>query len=100
LKGYGFNRQKPLGKYIADFYCKNLKLVIELDGRSHNDKQEKDSIREKELIEKGLKIFRFSEATAIKNPDFIENAILKYILDYEDKSPHPPLKRGRQEIFK
>lgn len=63
LKGYGFNRQKPLGKYIADFYCKKLNLVIELDGRSHNDRQENDSIREKELNNMGLKILRLRRAS-------------------------------------
>lgn len=36
LNGYKFNRQKPLGNYIADFYCKQLKLVIEIDGNSHS----------------------------------------------------------------
>ena len=30
-----FTRQKPLGRYIADFYCSELRLVIELDGDSH-----------------------------------------------------------------
>ena len=32
---YGFNRQKPLGRYIVDFYCRKLNLVIEIDGISH-----------------------------------------------------------------
>jgi very-short-patch-repair endonuclease len=35
MKGYTFNRQKPLGKYIVDFYCKPLQLVIEVDGGYH-----------------------------------------------------------------
>jgi very-short-patch-repair endonuclease len=35
-RGYEFNRQKPLEKYIADFYCKKLCLVIEIDGTSHS----------------------------------------------------------------
>ena len=35
ILGYRFTRQKPLGKYIADFYCFELKLVIEIDGESH-----------------------------------------------------------------
>jgi very-short-patch-repair endonuclease len=102
LKGYGFNRQKPLGKYIADFYCKKLSLVIELDGRSHNDKQENDNNRDKELNALDLKILRFSELIAVKNPEIIENAIIGYILEHEEKSPQPhvrqaqcrPLKRG------
>jgi hypothetical protein len=42
----------------------------------------------------GLKIIRFSESIAVKNPELIENAILKYIMEYEEKSPHPPFQRG------
>ena len=34
--GYKFTRQKPIGNYIADFFCNKLKLVIEVDGYSHN----------------------------------------------------------------
>jgi very-short-patch-repair endonuclease len=37
LRGYKFNRQKPLGRFIVDFYCKRLKLVIEVDGDYHLD---------------------------------------------------------------
>jgi very-short-patch-repair endonuclease len=47
MLGFKFNRQKPLGKYIVDFYCKNLNLVIEIDGSSHDDKYEEDLIRQK-----------------------------------------------------
>ena len=35
FRGYAFNRQKPLGNYIVDFYCLKLDLVIEVDGNSH-----------------------------------------------------------------
>ena len=42
LLGYQFMRQKPIYNYIVDFYCSALKLVIEIDGITHNDKQEYD----------------------------------------------------------
>ena len=35
IEGFKFNRQKPLGNYIVDFYSKKLNLVIEVDGASH-----------------------------------------------------------------
>ena len=46
-----FYRQKPIGNYIADFYCPKLKLVIELDGSQHYSDQgiAKDEVRTKEL---------------------------------------------------
>jgi very-short-patch-repair endonuclease len=41
--GYDFHRQKPLGEYIVDFYCPKLKLVIEIDGDSHDGNVERIS---------------------------------------------------------
>lgn len=41
LKGFQFSRQKPMGNFIADFYCYKLKLVIELDGASHYGNEKK-----------------------------------------------------------
>ena len=52
LNGLKFRRQHPLGRYIADFYCPEVRLVIELDGTVHNlkDQKEYDELR-KEVIE-------------------------------------------------
>ena len=60
MLGYKFNRQKPLGIFITDFYCKNLNLVIEVDGYSHRDRHVKNIEREKHLNEMGLAILRFT----------------------------------------
>ena len=46
MMGYQFMRQKPIGNYIVDFYCSKLFLVIEIDGITHNDKQEYDKNRD------------------------------------------------------
>ena len=55
-----FFRQKVLGKYIADFYCAEAKLVIELDGAQHYEEQneENDSLRTSFLESYGLKVIR------------------------------------------
>jgi very-short-patch-repair endonuclease len=50
LNGYRFLRHKPIDEFIVDFYCKRLKLVIEIDGVTHNDKQGYDKRRENEII--------------------------------------------------
>src|SRR5688500_8665320 len=61
LKGYKFRRQHPISNFIADFYCHKAQLVIELDGRIHNNPEQRnyDSGREFELKELGLMILRF-----------------------------------------
>ena len=42
MHGYDFDRQKPIDDFIVDFYCKRLKLAIEIDGESHDHKFEED----------------------------------------------------------
>jgi very-short-patch-repair endonuclease len=60
---YRFLRQKPIGNYIADFYCPALRLVIEVDGETHLDKNDNpvfyDKIRTEKLKETGIKVIRF-----------------------------------------
>jgi very-short-patch-repair endonuclease len=53
-------RQHPLGRYIADFYCHEALLVVELDGSIHDDvdQAEYDELRQKEIEERGLTVLR------------------------------------------
>ncbi|MBF0236107.1 MAG: endonuclease domain-containing protein [SAR324 cluster bacterium] len=73
MRGYTFNRQKPLDQYIVDFYCKPLNLVIEIDGWSHDEKYNSDMIRQKHLESFGLHILRFHDHTVKEN---IENVLM------------------------
>jgi very-short-patch-repair endonuclease len=61
LKGLKFRRQHPLDIFIADFYCHQRKLIIELDGGIHDtpEQMEYEEGRTAELEEKGFKILRF-----------------------------------------
>ena len=68
-----FRRQHPIDIYIADFYCHDLNLIIELDGKIHNKQKEYDSIRDNKLSEKGLRVLR------------IENDMLDEISDVKEK---------------
>ncbi|GAB5464714.1 MAG: DUF559 domain-containing protein [Candidatus Kapaibacteriales bacterium] len=75
--GYGFKRQRPIGHFIADFICQDLKLVIELDGKSHHhpERYKMDKTRDEYLSDVGLKVIR------INNDDVIINleGVAKYI---------------------
>ncbi len=61
LLGYKFIRQTPINKYIADLYCRELKLIIEIDGFTHNYKLDSDAERQKVLEKEGYSIIRFQE---------------------------------------
>jgi len=83
---YTFNRQKPLKRYIVDFYCKPLNLVIEVDGGYHEEEVQKikDSERQQVLEKMGLNFLRFTEKEVRKNIDSVLRVIESYILSHSE----------------
>ena len=69
LNGLKFRRQHPLGDYVADFYCHEKKLVIELDGAVHDVKEnaEYDKVRTYQLNQEGINVIRFRNEEVINN---------------------------------
>lgn len=96
IKGYQFMRQKPIDNYIADFFCSKLKLVIEIDGISHNDKSEKDQIRQQKLESLGLSVLRFYEWDVKKDIHAVIKTIEIKIEEFEKKTQPPvsPFAKG------
>ena len=56
--GVSFTKQKPIGNYIADFYCAEKKLVLEIDGWSHDNKYEYDKSRDEYMKSLGIHVLR------------------------------------------
>ena len=80
--GYKFLRQKPIGNYIVDFFCNELKLVIEIDGDSHdNENFEYDIKRQKRLESIGLTMLRFDDLEVKKDMDNVLMALEGWIKD-------------------
>jgi very-short-patch-repair endonuclease len=77
LKNVMFSRQKPLGEYIADFYCHQAKLVIEVDGGQHYtaDSIEYDRIRNEFMKNMGLIVLRFTNIDVLNNIDGVVEVI-------------------------
>ena len=75
--GFKFRRQHPLDKYIADFYCHEAKLVIEIDGKIHNvpEQQEYDKKRSSDIEEMGIKVIRFTNKAVNEDLQEVLNAI-------------------------
>lgn len=67
LSGYKFLRQKPIGGYITDFYCSELRLVIEIDGESHAEHIEYDAERTRFLVSLGLNVIRYTNLEVLNN---------------------------------
>jgi len=81
MMGYDFDRQRPIGNYIVDFYCPKLKLVIEIDGTSHDTKKEYDENRDKILESYGLKVLHYNDIRVLSNFHLIE-------MDFKEQIQH------------
>ena len=95
--GFHFHRQKNIGKYIVDFYCPAIGLVIEVDGYSHDNKYEYDSERDRYLEKLGLCILRITNEDVLfktsKALFYIDTFIVHRIneLKKRSKGPSPSL---------
>ena len=69
MSGFRFIRQKPIGDFIVDFYCKEVGLVIELDGLSHqcNEVMDLDERKQSYLESIGLKVIPFDDEDVIRD---------------------------------
>ena len=69
--GLKFRRQHPSGKYVADFYCHEARLIIEVDGEAHNrgDLPQRDLIRDRWFADRGISVLRLPAPDILNNLD-------------------------------
>jgi very-short-patch-repair endonuclease len=79
LLGNDFHRQKPIDEYVVDYYCPKLKLVLEIDGDSHDGKEEADRIRQEKLESLGLTVLRYWDSDVKNNIDGIVEQFREWI---------------------
>jgi very-short-patch-repair endonuclease len=81
LHGLKFRRQHPLGPFVVDFCCPAYRLVIELDGKIHDEMVEQDDERTRVLVASGYRVVRF------KNEDLFERreAVLYQIVELAEE---------------
>ena len=92
LHGYDFHRQKPIDRYIVDFFCNKLRLAIECDGYSHQFLEviQKDTKKTKRLNQLGIRVLRFSDWQILNDTENVIRAIEAYIFDFEENGYTPP----------
>ncbi|MBN2613133.1 MAG: DUF559 domain-containing protein [Bacteroidales bacterium] len=96
MLGYQFRRQRPVLNYLADFMCKELKLIIEVDGGSHNDDEiyRNDLKRQGELEKAGFTVLRFSDEEVLKNINNVTRTLEGWIEEFRKKNPPPAPSSG------
>jgi very-short-patch-repair endonuclease len=88
--GVRFSRQVPIDQYIVDFYCKDLKLAIEVDGSINLEESQvkRDKIRQKRLESLGVNVIRFEDFDVKNNLSFVLEE-LKSIVEELKPTPGP-----------
>lgn len=94
ILGLRFKHQHPINRFIADFYCHKIKLVIEVDGEIHDLSQnkERDENRTAELEEYGIEVMRFTNKEIFDEIELTKKKIeekCKSLLDCFSHTPNP-----------
>lgn len=85
FKGYKFRRQHPIHKFIVDFYCHELKLIIEIDGKYHDSEEQKnEDFNRTELLKfQGLCEIRFTNEEVINDIGSVLKKVEEQIKYYD-----------------
>jgi very-short-patch-repair endonuclease len=86
LAGLAFRRQTPIGRYIADFVAHSGKLIVELDGESHDfeERIRRDEQRDRWFASRGYRVLRFTNDDVMKN---LEGVVLSIVEAAEQAAP-------------
>lgn len=89
IMGYDFHRQKPIGNYIADFFCPKLNLAIEVDGYTHrfDEVVKRDHKKQGYLEDLGITVLRFTDEEIFQDIDSVLSGIKQYITGHISRSP-------------
>ncbi len=95
---YKFLRQKPLDRFIVDFYCSELLMAIEIDGDSHASQIEYDCTRTERLGELGIQVIRYTNQEVLQNLESVGEDLSERVgarkYELPGKPPSSPLSGG------
>ena len=86
--GAKFSRQMPIGPYFADFLCRELMLVVEIDGFSHEMRQAADAVRTRAIEAAGYRVVRYTNADVLGDAEGVARAI-EAVVRVERSQAHP-----------
>jgi very-short-patch-repair endonuclease len=92
VDGFAFRRQVPFRNYIADFACLSVKLIVELDGESHDfeERQRADQYRDAFFASEGFQTLRFTNEQVMSNLEGVVEAIRQIASSRASGSPPSP----------
>ncbi len=92
IDGLGFRRQVPIRNYIADFACFSAKLIVEVDGESHDfqERQKADQNRDAFFVSEGFQVLRFTNEQVMSNLEGVVEVIRQTAAPRMEGSPLSP----------
>jgi len=87
--GAKFSRQMPVGPFFADFLCRELKLIVELDGISHDRRPEQDGARDRYLAAQAYRVLRFTNQQVLGDAEAVAFAIREEVARLRALQAHP-----------
>ncbi|MGP1351798.1 MAG: endonuclease domain-containing protein [Parasphingopyxis sp.] len=93
LAGRRFSRQMPVGPYFCDFLCRAEKLIVEIDGTSHDSRGDYDEQRTHYLESQGLTVLRFTNEDVLGN---IQGVVQSIEMAFQ-AHPHPLPQAGGEQ---
>ena len=98
--GLRIRRQHPIGPFIADFACVKKKLVIELDGWSHDERWVYDEARTEYFVQQGWRVVRYANLDVLRNVDDVLNDIERALHLPAPTQPPPRTGEGQEGLRK
>jgi very-short-patch-repair endonuclease len=93
IGGCKVRRQRPIGRFFADFACLSARLIIEIDGPSHELTGHGDALRTRRLEAQGYRVIRFTNEQVLRDLDSvvrtIEAIVLERLIGRRGRSPSP-----------
>jgi very-short-patch-repair endonuclease len=98
LDGFKFSRQMPVGPYFADFLCREARLIVELDGYSHDTRIAHDLRRDSYLKGQCYRVLRFNNVDVLTNLDGVARAISAALAETGPPPTPPASGRGEESV--
>jgi very-short-patch-repair endonuclease len=95
--GSKFRRQHPIGPYVVDFYCREAALIVEVDGKAHDDADRamRDERRDAFLSENGCRVFRVAAGAILREADVVAASIAALVANpLHHPADGPPPRAG------
>jgi very-short-patch-repair endonuclease len=94
LGGFKFKRQEWIGPFVADFYCWEARLIVEMDGSQHGDRVDYDRARTAYLKGEGYRVLRFWNNQLFEELEGVLTAILAVLRERVPSPSHAAAPRG------